>query len=219
MAKRIIHKGDKFGRLEYIKDVDPSPYKDTKARNGISYRRRVLCRCECGNEKVFQLSNITNGHTKSCGCYNIEIGTNRFFKHGLNNHPLRKVYDTMKYRCNNPSNKSYSDYGGRGISVCEEWEESYIDFYNWAISNGYKSGLSIDRIDNDKGYSPENCRFASKLVQANNTRRNVYLFVDGVRYSISQFSRKYDIGIGYIKNRLKKGISGDMILVEYGLRC
>lgn len=207
MARLQINSGDKFGRLSII--------EEGSSRSG---KRMVICKCDCGKIKEYQLSNLTTGHTKSCGCYNIDALKKNKTIHGLSSHPLRKVYDQMKSRCKKSFDKSFCNYGARGISVCNEWDKSYIAFYNWAIANGWKKGLSIERKNNDCGYKPNNCIFADKYEQANNTRKNVYLFVDGIKYSISQYSRRFDIGIKYIKNRIKKGMSGDMILVDYGLR-
>ena len=100
-------------------------------------------------------------------------------RHGLSKHPLNKIWRSMRRRCNNQSSSSYQRYGGRGISVCDEWN-NFETFYRWAISNGWADGLSIDRIDNDRGYSPDNCRFASRKEQSRNRRTNVSITVNGI---------------------------------------
>lgn len=118
-----------------------------------------------------------------------------------------KLYDTwcnMRRRCYDVKNKHYADYGNRGITVCDEWQE-FIPFYNWAIKNGYKEGLTIDRIDNDKGYNPENCRWATSIMQANN-RRNVHLITyKGETLSLKQWCVKLGLNYSSIKRRYYNG--------------
>ena len=104
-------------------------------------------------------------------------------RHGLSKHPLNKIWRSMRRRCNNQSSSSYQRYGGRGISVCDEWN-NFETFYRWAISNGWADGLSIDRIDNDRGYSPDNCRFASRKEQSRNRSTNVSITVNGHKEDI-----------------------------------
>ena len=106
---------------------------------------------------------------------------------------LRKRYDSLIKRCYDPCDRQYKDYGGRGIDVCDEWRQEFKSFVEWAIGHGYKRGLSMDRIDNEKGYFPNNVRFTDSLTQNNNTRANILIVYNGRHYTLSQFCRKYNL--------------------------
>lgn len=151
--------GKKFGRLTAI-----SYNKDT---------RKWLCRCECGREKEVSYGHLIDGHTKSCGCLNSQMTSERNYKHGLYGTRIYRIYYGILQRCCIERNPAYKDYGGRGIGICDEWKKDFLAFYDWAIANGYSDSLSIDRIDNDKGYSPDNCQWVSQKQQCNNRRCNI----------------------------------------------
>ena len=121
--------------------------------------------------------------------------------HSLYHTKLHGVWNGMKQRCTNPKHKSYKDYGGRGITVCNEWE-TFLPFYNWCMANGYKEGLSLDRIDNSKGYMPNNCRFVDRITQANNNRRNILITANGKTMTLPEWSREVHIKQGTLYRRL-----------------
>ncbi len=144
----------KYGRWEVLKVLEE------RAKNG---KIKILCKCECGTIRDVIFDNVKRGKSRSCGCLERELTSKRSFKHGYSKtgklHPLYKVWSGVKERCVNKNHKSYKYYGGRGIELCKEWLDNPKSFIEWGLSNGYKKGLEIDRIDNDKSYSPINCRF------------------------------------------------------------
>lgn len=156
--------GQKFGLLEVIQ-------KSTK-RSGTNPMWE--CLCACGNHTVVIQENLLNGHTRSCGCMRFDIGS-QSLTHGLSNTRLYHIWRGMIARCKYPSQDSYHLYGGRGISVCEEWRNNFVSFYNWAIDNGYDpeapfGKCTIDRIDVNGNYEPTNCRWVDMGIQAKNKR-------------------------------------------------
>ena len=169
--------GRSFGRLTAI-----SPRRTNSGAFGW------LCRCRCGNEKIVRTPDLINGHTQSCGC----LCRDKTSTHHLSNTPPYDIWSTMLKRCKNPLNKDYPNYGGRGITVCAEWE-NYPVFYQWMLNQGYVKGLTIDRIDNEKGYSPDNCRLATMREQQQNRRNSIYVTYDGVNKPLIEFSRQFGI--------------------------
>ena len=149
--------GKKFGRLKVLARAD---------------RGGWLCLCDCGNQKIVNTHNLTNGLIKSCGCYNKErlLGTHINQKHGMSRTRIYITWRNMRVRCTNPKDKRYASYGGRGITVCEEWN-TFEPFRDWAIANGYRDDLTIDRIDTNGNYEPSNCRFITRA-ENNKNRRN-----------------------------------------------
>ena len=170
--------GKKYGRLTVISFaglyITPSGQKHAKWN----------CICDCGNEIVARASSLSVGDIVSCGCYNKERST----KHGMSRTRLYQIWSGMKNRCTNKNSKPYIWYGQKGISVSDEWQE-YEPFHQWAIENGYNDTMTIDRIDPDKSYCPENCRWLS--ISENVKRASeIIVEIDGVALNMSEWSRK-----------------------------
>lgn len=181
--------GLEFGLLT----VDGFSHIDKKRR---SY---WLCCCECGNKTVVRKDCLTTGNTKSCGCFNSKC---RIKPNSNRKHKLYRVYYSMRERCHNPNDKQYFNYGARGIKLCDEWLSSYDAFYEWALSHGYKEGLTIDRRDNNQGYSPDNCRWITQAEQTNNTRRNKWITFNGKTLNIEQWAKEININPVTLWHRL-----------------
>lgn len=185
----MIDVGTKINKWTYI--GEPS--------NGKPYYGRF--RCECGAEKDVHIPSVTGAQSRSCGkCMS--------FKYGLNKTDYRTIYAARIRaidRCYNPKNPSYERYGPRGITVCEEWRTSSESFIRWAVENGWKRGMSLDRIDNDKGYSPDNCRWATLKQQANNRSDNIYLEHDGVTRTMKEWCEVFNVPHFLPCNRYRRG--------------
>lgn len=190
--------GQKFGKLTVLS----YSYSD---KNHFAY---YLCQCECGNTKIVRGNNLICGYTKTCGCYDYTSKENggRII-HGLSKTRLYKIWNHMISRCYNLKDKAYKNYGARGILVFSEWKDNFINFYNWALDNGYNDKLTIDRIDNNKGYFPDNCHFANDKTQCNNRRSNHPITINNETHNIMEWSRIYNISHSTIIQRLKRGWS------------
>lgn len=135
-----------------------------------------------------------------------------YTKHGMYGTKLYWVWDSMLNRTSNPKHKYYADYGGRGISVCKEWKDSFENFYKWATNNGYKEGLTLDRTNNNGNYCPENCRWITHFEQQSNKRNNHFLTYNGERHTVMEWSRILDIPHGTLFTRIRRGWTTERIL-------
>lgn len=172
------------------------------------------CRCECGNETKTRLTHVKNGYLKSCGCkkYKYSVKKQKGDSRRVLGHPLHSVWASMISRCYHENNPGYPQYGARGIQVCNEWRD-FWNFVKWSDSIGGKpDGYSLDRIDVNGNYCPENCRWADDETQQNNKRTNQYLTYNGETLSLSQWSRKLGVSRWAIQYRFMQGWSAKDIL-------
>lgn len=193
--------GKKYGRAT-IQDIE-------KVIKGAEKRHETnaICLCDCGNVFATRLDRLISGGVKSCGCLHREVVSANSTRHGKSTHPLYKTWHNMRSRCDNPNATKYEIYGGRGITVCDEWEHSFEAFYDWSISNGWEKGLTIDRINTDKGYSPDNCRWTDYYTQNNNLRSNHNITYNGECYSIYEWARRLHISKKALSERVRRGWS------------
>lgn len=190
--RKIDMKGKRFGRLVVIEEA----FK----RKGKIYWK---CLCECGQTTFVTTSNLRSGQIKSCGCLQRELAIKTQLTHGQSKTKLYKIWESMKRRCVSPKVERYSSYGGRGISVCEEWQR-FEPFFEWAIENGYQDGLSIDRIDVDGNYEPVNCRWVTLKEQSNNKTNSRYVELYGEKKTISEIAEQYKLPYEMVYQRITK---------------
>lgn len=199
----IDRTGKRYGRLTVL-----SRFSNLETSNGPV--TRWLCRCDCGNEIVVRGAGLAKaekgkGGTKSCGCLNKE----KPIKHGMAASRLYRLWNSMIQRCTNPNNDKYASYGGRGISVCARWTD-FAHFY--ADMGDPPPGMTLDRIENNLGYEPGNCRWATRKVQGNNRRTNVILSFNGEKRTIAEWAEITGLGKSCLIKRLASGWSPEAAL-------
>lgn len=216
MRQKLELTGQTFGRLKVLKF-------DSIKRTGLYWD----CCCKCGNKKTIRVDHLTSGETVSCGCYRAELSSERrkkTIKHGDaregKSKRLYRIWKIMKGRCNNPLNSGYKYYGGKGITICKQWED-YIPFRQWALSNGYQDDLTIDRKNGNAGYFPDNCRWATRKEQ---TRNSTQTKLDVVKVkTIKQMLKKHNLSYRAIGEMF--GVKGTAISnIDHGktwtdIRC
>lgn len=180
--------GEKFGKLTVVSFVD---------KKGT--RTYWNCVCECGGKRIVSNDHLKRGDVTDCGCYRRHISYNK--KHGMSDKPIYTIWLLMKERCFNYKRREYKDYGGRGIKVCSEWLDA-TKFIEWALNNGYTEGLTIDRIDNNGNYEPNNCRWVDRETQANNKRNNRLITYKGETKTITQWAKEHGLTYYIVKKRI-----------------
>lgn len=197
--KKIDLTGRQFGRLTVIEEAGRDKFKRTMWR----------CKCECGNEVTVPYARLAYGQTRSCGCLKMDLLVKRSTTHGDSRKDkearLYKIYKGMMSRCYSKTDYHYERWGGRGIKVCEEWKGNYEAFKEWALSHGYADDLTIERIDNDGDYCPENCKWITHKEQARNKRNNHYLTYNGQTKCLGEWCEIYGIPRTTLWNRVHRG--------------
>lgn len=189
MGRRLDLRGQRFGKLEVL------------SFSHIEHGNTCFkCKCDCGNYTIVPSARLVNGSTRSCGCL---LGQH-MVKHGDSRTRLYGIWNGMKSRCYYPKNNRYHRYGARGITVCDEWKDDFAAFRDWALDNGYRDDLTIDRIDNDKGYYPDNCRWVTLKKQANNSPKNRKLAYMGKEQTISQWAEELGMDPHTLSARLDR---------------
>ena len=189
MRKRKNLIGQSFGRLTVI--------AEGKTRESNNKRKQYywLCQCSCGSQpKEINQNSLLNGEIISCGCYHSEHNHEYGFKHGMSHTRIYTIWSGMIQRCCNPNAKNYPRYGSRGVTVCEEWKE-FKNFYDWSKISGYSDNLTIERLDNNGNYCPENCTWITKQKQMRNTRRNHYIKYNDEELTLTEWARKFDMNV------------------------
>lgn len=190
MWKALDISKKRFGRLVAIKPI------------GKNHKGNYvwLCKCDCGKETNVPVSYLTKGSTTSCGCYRNELSRKKLLKHGLCNTRIYEIWWGIVQRCKDKNSRNYKNYGAKGITLCEEWGK-FIPFYEWAILNGYKDDLTIERIDNSQGYYPDNCCWKTAKEHRST---NVFYVVNGEKLTIAEISEKYGVNYQCLHKRLRK---------------
>lgn len=192
MSKRIDLKGKKYNRWTVL--------NFSKVKNKRGY---WICQCDCGNIREVNTSALINGSSKSCGCLHNENVKRTM--NGLSKTKLYRNYSNIKQRCFNSKFPLYKNYGGRGIIMCDEWKNDFMSFYNWAMSNGYKENLTIDRIDVNGNYEPNNCRWITMKEQYHNRTDNVYYIVNKNKKCLAELCEEYNMPYQTVRKRLERG--------------
>lgn len=208
MCRLIDLIGQKFGRLTVI----------ARASNSASGKVRWVCQCDCGNpqSKIVLGDSLKLGLTTSCGCKYFESNKNKRKTHGDTNTRLFRIWSDMKARCDYFKSKEYHNYGGRGITYCSEWSK-YESFKAWALSNGYQDNLTLERIDCNKNYCPENCTWATMKEQQNNKRNTIRFSVNGEEHSVSEWADITGIAASTLTWRLRHGWSENEMFMPTNL--
>ncbi|ALA07738.1 hypothetical protein BC01_159 [Bacillus phage BC01] len=200
--------GQRFGKLVAVKITGKDKHHNIQ----------WLCKCDCGNTHTVSSHYLRRGSVSSCGCLRKVLSPKGDKQgHGLSSTKLYQVHTNMVQRVHNPSHPQFKDYGGRGIKICSEWDgkgQKFVNFYNWALSSGYCEGLTLDREDVEKDYTPDNCRWVDMKTQCNNRRSNTNYTYNGVTQTASEWSRALGGCKDLVRLRINKGWSLEKALTE-----
>lgn len=209
--KCLVNVGQQFGRLtaigaEFGLPIGPAGY----------WHRFVVVKCRCGKIKVVKSNSMRSGCTASCGCLVSEAISKRNTTHGLSKHPLNKVFRGMIERCECATDDGFRLYGARGIKIVDCWRRDFMAFYNWAMASGYRKGLSLDRINNDGNYEPDNCRWATPKQQGNNTRRTKHVTAFNETKTLAEWSIDARCAVEYetLRKRIECGWEHEKAIAE-----
>ena len=210
MKTLTVNKGERFGRLVVIKEVEPRlQYKKGKVR-------RFLCQCDCGNMTTVDIYHLIHGRIKSCGCYKKEpslmAAKSQKYPEHMTSSRLYTIWNGIKSRCYVKTSTPYKRYGAKGITMCDEWKNDFTSFYNWSIENGYADNLTLDRINGEGNYEPSNCRWVSYTEQANNMKSNVCLTLNGESHTYAEWGRIVGIRSATLQQRKYAGWSDERTL-------
>ena len=211
MAKPIQMQGERYGKLTVLSLCDE------KTKGG---RRLWLCKCDCGNYTKVTRSHLIDGGVTSCGCLRkkqYKKLSKKQHRHGLFGTRIYTIWQQMKDRCYNSNNKSYKDYGGRGIIVCDEWKADAKNFSDWANANGYSDNLTLDRINVNGNYEPTNCRWATMKQQDRNRRNTIFITMDGETKSLSEWCEIKGVPYQRTQKRYYQGHSLDVVFKKENL--
>ena len=201
--------GLRFGLLEALYRTEPIVTPSGKAIT------MWMCRCECGTEKAIRYGSLINGDTKSCGCASTKLSLEAREVHGDSGTRLYGIWTDMKRRCYNPNKQFYCCYGGKGVQVCDEWRSNYLAFKEWALSNGYRDDLTLDRIDSNGNYEPNNCRWATPVEQANNRGSwNSPLTLGNETHNVTEWAAILGVNATTLFKRKAAGWSDERTLTE-----
>lgn len=198
--------GQTFGRLTVVGRAEDS------ISAGGRHRVMWVCECKCGNNITVYGDNLAKGATQSCGCLRAELLSIKRTTHGQSKTRLYSIWRAMRNRCYRETDRYYDRYGGRGIYVCDEWNNDYASFADWAINAGYQDGYTIDRIDNDGAYTPTNCRWVNRTVQANNRSSNRILTVDGESHNVTEWANILEVSPKTLFSRVYAGMSDEDVV-------
>lgn len=187
-------KGQRFGRLIALEHV------------GFSSNRVALwkCRCDCGNIVIVREGNLHSGKSQSCRCLNIDRTKETNLRHGMAHTRLYNIWSKMKERCYNPARKAYKNYGGKGVHVCDEWRNDFQKFYDWAINNGYKENLTIDRINSNGNYEPSNCRWVTLSENTRLKYKSDFITVGDLSLTIHDWAQRIGLSQKTLRDRYKE---------------